>query len=214
MKSAGERIRMLRLSKGLTQQSLANKLGVNSYTTITKWESGDNFPQGKDLIKLSKLFNTSVDDLLGIGNEIKIRIDVSSYKYIPTAISAGIPVEVDSILENDLKEIEIPDNLMGKWAGMKDIYITKVSGDSMNKVIPDGSVIAVKKTNVNCLKDGDIVVFSDQYEYSVKRFYKREDKLIFRPDSTNKEFYDHITDDQNKNLIIYGKVVLYLVELN
>lgn len=205
---------MLRLSKGLTQQSLANKLGVNSYTTITKWESGDNFPQGKDLIKLSKLFNTSVDDLLGIGNEIKIRIDVSSYKYIPTAISAGIPVEVDSILENDLQEIEIPDNLMGKWAGMKDIYITKVSGDSMNKVIPDGSVIAVKKTNVNCLNDGDIVVFSDQYEYSVKRFYKREDKLIFRPDSTNKEFYDHITDDQNQNLIIYGKVVLYLVELN
>src|SRR5699024_3520212 len=56
--------------------------------------------------------------------------------------------------------------------------------------IPDGSLIAVKPVGLTELKNGDIVVFSNGYEYSVKRYYKHDDKLVFRPESSNLAHYD------------------------
>src|SRR5690625_3913453 len=131
MKTLGENIRKLRQARGLTQQQLADKMGASNYTTISKWESGANSPRGGDLVELSKLFNVSVDELLGINSNVTLKTD---YKFIPTAISAGLPIEVDGITET--KTISIPDNIMGRWAGNKDIFITRINGESMNKTIP------------------------------------------------------------------------------
>jgi len=212
--NVGERIKNRRLEENISVNFIAKKLGVDR-STVYRYESADieKFPI-QIIEPLAIILNTTPSYLMGWSDFKENTSKKSKYTYIPTAISAGIPLEIDALVENDLKEIEIPDNLMGKWAGRKSIYITKISGESMNNVIPDGSVIAVIKTTIDCLKDGDIVVFSDEYEYSVKRFYKRDDKLVFRPDSTDKDFYDHVTNNKNENLIIYGKVVLYLVELN
>src|SRR5699024_6137033 len=68
--------------------------------------------------------------------------------------------------------------------------VLNVNGDSMDKIIPDGSLIAVKPVGLTELKNGDIVVFSNGYEYSVKRYYKHDDKLVFRPESSNLAHYD------------------------
>lgn len=209
MKTLGENIRKLRQVRGLTQQQLADKMGASNYTTISKWESGANSPRGGDLVELSKLFNVSVDELLGINSNVTLK---TNYKFIPTAISAGLPIEVDGITET--KKISIPDSLMGKWAGNKDIFIMKVNGESMNNVMPHGSLIAVKPIEAHQIKDGDIVVYSDGGDYSVKRFYRDENRLIFRPDSSDPSFYDYVTDINNDELIIHGKVVVYIVELD
>ena len=103
---------------------------------------------------------------------------------------------------------------MGKWAGQDDIFIMKVNGESMNNVMPHGSLIAVKPIEAHQIKDGDIVVYSDGGDYSVKRFYRDENRLIFRPDSSDPSFYDYVTDINNDELIIHGKVVVYIVELD
>src|SRR5690625_2853588 len=206
MKTLGENIRKLRQAKGLTQQQLADKMGASNYTTISKWESGANSPRGGDLVELSKLFNVSVDELLGINSNVTLKTD---YKFIPTAISAGLPIEVDGITET--KTISIPDNIMGKWAGNKDIFITRVNGESMNKTIPHDSLIAVRPVSPEVLKNGDIVVYSYDGEYAVKRFYKQDNKLLFRPDSSDMTFTDLVIDLENNDLDlkIKGKVVLY-----
>ena len=215
MNVIGNNIKKLRKSRGLTQQQLADIVGAKTYTTITKWERGDNTPQGKDLIVLSKYFNVTVDSILGIdnGGEI-IKEPAESYKYFPTAISAGIPLHVDGITENTAEEISLPDSALGKWAGCDDLFITKVNGDSMDKIIPDKSLIAVKPVELHQLKDGDIVVYSDGGDYSVKRMYQDNDKIIFRPDSHDTSFYDYVTSVNNSNLVIHGKVVVYIVELD
>lgn len=211
MKTLGENIRKLRQARGLTQQQLADKMGASNYTTISKWESGANSPRGGDLVELSKLFNVSVDELLGINNNVTLKSD---YKFIPTAISAGLPIEVDGITE--AKTISIPDNIMGRWAGNKDIFITRINGDSMNRVMPDGSLIAVKPfESLKQLKDGDIVVFSYDHEYSVKRFHQYDDMIVFRPDSDDIRFSElRLPKSDIDNLQIHGKVVLYIVELD
>lgn len=211
MKILGENIRKLRQARGLTQQQLADIMGASNYTTISKWESGANSPRGGDLVKLSELFNVSVDELLGINDNITLKSD---YKYIPTAISAGVQSDVEAITE--CETITIPDVIMGRYARDENIFITRVNGDSMNKVIPHNSLIAVRPVSLESLKNGDIVVYSCDGEYALKRFYKKGNKLIFRPDSTDVSFTDLVIDLENNesDIQIHGKVVLYIVELD
>lgn len=139
-------------------------------------------------------------------------LPTSKYNHFDTPIAAGLPNYVDAITTADT--IEIPDSIMGKHAGQSDIFITKVNGESMNRVIPNHSLIAVKPISLNNIKAGDVVVYSDNGDYSVKRIYKDGDKVIFRPDSHSDAFYDYITSVDNENLIIHGKVVVYIVELD
>ncbi|AEA00816.1 MULTISPECIES: helix-turn-helix domain-containing protein [Aerococcus] len=62
----GERIKELREIHGWTKQKLSDLLEMKSYTSITKWEQGNNLPRGGEIIKLCKLFDVSSDYLLGL----------------------------------------------------------------------------------------------------------------------------------------------------
>ena len=58
-----DNLKNLRLFNNLTQQGLADKLGV-SFKTISHWESGYSEPSLQLLIKLKQVLNTSFDELL------------------------------------------------------------------------------------------------------------------------------------------------------
>lgn len=90
----------------------------------------------------------------------------------------------------------------------------RVNDESMNKVIPDDSLIAVQRNvELQTLKQGDIVIYrTSSYEYSVKRFYTEGDYIIFKPFSTNPAYKDRIFS-KNDNVEILGKVVQYSVTL-
>ena len=60
------RLKEERERKNRTQTELAEILGYKNYTTISKWESGDSLPRGKELKALAKYFEVSADYLLGI----------------------------------------------------------------------------------------------------------------------------------------------------
>lgn len=60
----GLRIRLLREKHGLKQINLANALQV-SPQAVSKWEKGANFPDIPLLLKIGKLFDVSIDYLLG-----------------------------------------------------------------------------------------------------------------------------------------------------
>lgn len=65
-----ERIRNLREDKDLTQKQIGEVLNM-SQTGYNQYEIGKNDIPTKTLIKLAYFYNTSVDYLLGITNEIK-----------------------------------------------------------------------------------------------------------------------------------------------
>lgn len=58
-----ERIRSLRLAKGLTLQAVADVFGITR-NSISSWESGVNQPDTRKLEQLARLFNTSVEFLI------------------------------------------------------------------------------------------------------------------------------------------------------
>lgn len=59
-----EKLYELRKKEGLSQEELAEKVNV-SRQTISKWEMGQSAPEMEKLIALSKLFNLSIDELVG-----------------------------------------------------------------------------------------------------------------------------------------------------
>lgn len=65
MDDLGRKIKQARLRCGLTQEKVAELVGV-SRTAVSKWESSESVPTIQNLILLSGLLHTSVDHLLGL----------------------------------------------------------------------------------------------------------------------------------------------------
>ncbi len=77
----GENLKNLRREKNLTQEKLADFLGV-SFQTISKWERGDTYPDITMLPEIAGFFKISIDDLLGVNraeNEKEITEKLKEY---------------------------------------------------------------------------------------------------------------------------------------
>lgn len=57
-----ERIRMLRIRAGLSQQELGRQLGVSA-VAVGKWERGQTQPDIHSLTRMADIFGTTIDDL-------------------------------------------------------------------------------------------------------------------------------------------------------
>ena len=60
----GQRLSRLRKEKELTQNDIADKIGVTSQA-VSKWENDQATPDIDVLVKLSEIFDISLDELLG-----------------------------------------------------------------------------------------------------------------------------------------------------
>lgn len=61
----GENIRRLRRAADMTQEQLADKLGV-AYQSVSRWENGTTYPDMELLPALSGIFGVTVDELIGM----------------------------------------------------------------------------------------------------------------------------------------------------
>lgn len=194
------------------------------YTTLRSiLERGVLNSKMDNIIKICKGLGISPEDLAGIEKEEKVVPMLSQqddtmtsyYNYFDAGLSAGVLNDVDPFMANDVKTIGLSDVVMGKYAGDKDIFITYINGESMNRIIPDGSLIAIKKySSFSELCNGDIVAFQEGAGMAVKRFYNDADNKIitFTPDSSNIEFHPiNYLYDSMSDVKIIGKVVVYTV---
>ena len=73
--SFGENLQKIRKKNQLSQEGLAEMLGV-SRQAVSKWELGDGYPEVDKLMLLSKKLNISLDSLLGGENTTALSEDV------------------------------------------------------------------------------------------------------------------------------------------
>ena len=69
-KATGERIKKLRKDRHLKVEDVARFMGFESEQAVYKWQRGDSLPTVDNLFALSRLFGTSIDDIL-IGTKEK-----------------------------------------------------------------------------------------------------------------------------------------------
>ncbi len=209
----GKKLKDRRLELEMTLEEVGEITRV-SKSTVMKWENGDIENMKRDKIALlAKALQVSPLWIMGIEEENNvISLPSVTVSYIPNAVAAGVPETIEGY--QDLPKIQVPELFLGKYANRKDLLMMKVNGESMNKIIRSGSYIAViTDIEVNNLKEGDLVVFNHEYQYSLKHYHDIGDKIVFKPNSTNIAFTDLVID-KDEDLKIVGKVIMYNVNLD
>ena len=85
----GEKIKEARKNAGLSQEQLAERLGV-SRSAVAKWETDKGIPDVDYLKVLSKLLNVSVDCLLDDGEVIDKLVMRKPYKLEETTYDVSV----------------------------------------------------------------------------------------------------------------------------
>lgn len=64
----GDKLKALRTSQKMTQQQLADRIGV-AKSVVSYYESGDRYPSYDVLVRIAHVFHTSTDYLLDVKKE-------------------------------------------------------------------------------------------------------------------------------------------------
>jgi len=219
----GERLKNIIEDKGYSVMSLSRESGV-PYTTIRSMiERNLTNASIDNVIKICRVLGIDVESLIDQRNGV-VAEKKTSYITKPTIslplygdIAAGALSTVEPVTKDNVEYITLPKNMLGKYANRRDLFALKVNGESMNKIIPNGSYIVCKPIEIEELKEDDIVIFSHDSEYSMKRFRRDEENqlLIFSPESTDRKYHDIVIPyDTMNDLKIYAKVIWYAVTLD
>lgn len=192
---------------------LSEKIGV-SQSTVGKWLLQKSVPRMGAIEKLADYFNVNKSDILE-NKPVTVMLPAHEYSLWPFTTGAGIAdYEFSS---ESLEKISIPDQFLGKYAGRKDIIIFEVNGESMNKIIPNHSFVAVEYKNLDYIpQTGDVVVFRILGDgLGIKRYIDMYDEIMLKPESTD-PVYTELRFNKNSadDLEILGKVVMYNVRLD
>ena len=87
----GKKVATLRKEKGLTQSELAEKLNISN-KAISRWETGEGYPEITILTSLAKELGVTVDELL-------------NYSQAEAGISKGFTEEVHEEFKNNAKKV-------------------------------------------------------------------------------------------------------------
>lgn len=184
----GNEIHELRKKHNLSQEQLAEKVGV-ARQTISKWELGETAPDIKQAQMLSQIFNVSLDKMLGNDTKESVNIphdckkkNIEPWRKIIAASAAVlilclIIVGIFNVVQRS--QILHPEGVEGQVViTRKDpIIIEKGSSDTIvfgenNKPtivceLPEGFVADAERTGFYTDGDGNFIKFNADYSNNV-----------------------------------------------
>ena len=203
--SFGTKIRDLRQMNGLSQAQLASKLSIER-STVAHWEADKNSPNYETVNLLADMFGVTIDFLVGKttvpDGQVMTNIHIMT-KSVPVygRIPAGVPFEA---IQDQLDDVAIPDWLAKK----KDLFGLLVVGDSMNKVVPDGAIAVLQKTDR--LDNGEIgAVMVNGFDATLKKFFRLTDNIVLEPLSFNSEHKPMVIEQGGMEVKVIGKLLWF-----
>ena len=119
MLQIGENIRRARVSKGLTQQQMADKLGEKR-STYAEWE-GKVEPKGSVLLRISEILGITASSLTGNRQEedqefrpLNAVETITELRRDKEVLREGIQLSLSALLKNDERMISNLDTIEGK----------------------------------------------------------------------------------------------------
>lgn len=225
-----ERIKQARLAKKLTQAELADRLGVTPQS-VQQWESSTE-PRKSRLTALASILDVDVNWLL-FGKALRKdtsqvppenewttvapwdsstpldndEVEVPFLKDIEFACGAGRCIDVDyngyklRFSKSTLRRIGAPTD-------GSTIACFPAKGDSMEPIIPDGTVIAIDISNKKII-DGKVYAIEQDGLKRLKCLYRRPRGKILIRSYNRDEYEDEVADEAQ--VIIIGRMFWYSV---
>ena len=167
-----DRLKTLRKEKKLTQKELAEQIGIkqNSYSD---WETGKNEPSLENIIKLTKILDTTADELLGIDKSVS-----SNWIHgIKTTITKILDIPKDSQLQKRIEEElnfewnkyikkypDLPIYSKIDWIPYQELELK-----NYNKIIENKDKRDILKKSILCAYLGNENIFDVHY-YLIKKW--------------------------------------------
>lgn len=193
METLGSRLKALRRQRNLTQQKIADALGV-SKTSVIYWEKDENVPKHESLIALARTLGTTTEWLLsGVGVPEKSNADIAKMEV--GIYQAGDPVpdgyvaidyydDVYVSAGNGYLNLEKPSN--NKMLFPVDLIkecnvepattkVIHVRGESMFPKLKDGQAISIDMS-AKTIYDGEIYAFQVGDDTKIKYLFNWNDE--------------------------------------
>lgn len=190
----GQKLKIERVKNNLTLQELANSLNVTRQA-VSQWENNNRIPSDSIVKKIEEILKIPSGYLLN--NEIENFN--KNLQIIGHVTAGGLEIQY----QENLGYIEIPE----KFSNDNKFFALKIVGDSMDKVIPDGS-IAIFERNVDFVKN-KIVLAEVNGKTTVKLLeYPNDNSIMLSPQSSNMIYRPVVI---NKNDDVQVKIIGKLV---
>ena len=186
METLGTRLKELRKNKKITQQQIADAIGV-SKTSVIYWEKDDNLPKHDSLMALAKALCVTPEYLLKGKTENNFESNISTPfpiagRLVPVIswVQAGIWTTVEAVPEGTQFEEWLPPNpKCGKHG-----YGLEVVGESMLPDFRPGDKIYVNPDfQISDLKTGDLVIVAcdGETEATFKKLIVENNGMYLEP---------------------------------
>lgn len=116
LKATGERINQLRKDNNLRVTDVAEYMGFESTQAVYKWQRGESLPTVDNLYALSRLLNTSVDDIL-IGEKERDDDPSISFLLLYFSLFFCLFLDIDGVLNSSKtidRNFDYPELVMSK----------------------------------------------------------------------------------------------------
>ncbi|SUU42793.1 SOS-response transcriptional repressors (RecA-mediated autopeptidases) [Acinetobacter baumannii] len=209
METLGTRLKNLRKSKKLTQQQIADAIGV-SKTSVIYWEKDENLPKHDSLMALAQILGVTSNYLLYGKEDDSLDRNVTapfpiSGRLVPVIswVQAGTWTAADSVpLDTQFKEWLPPNPKCGRNG-----YGLIVVGESMSPDFRPGDKIYVNPDfQITDLKTGDLVIVAciDETEATFKKLIVESNGMYLEP--LNPKWHERIIE-LREGCKLVGKVV-------
>lgn len=192
MEEIGRKILSLRKSRNMTQVNLADKLGI-TYQAVSSWERGNSMPDIEKLPEIAKLFEISIDELIGESKVVTMMLNTSEQE----------PENFEKLTEEDITEvlpILKPDQITEVVNG-----VNKSALKDINRFLPFMEPEDVKefaRKNFNAGKSiGGYLPFlkpEDVKEFAAKAFSAGNDIRGYLPFLSPEDVNDVFTEIRNR----------------
>lgn len=216
MNYLGQNIKYLRKQKGLTQEKMANKLGITR-SLVGAYEEGRAEPRLQTLMNLARYFKISIDSLLNtdLGNDgqklYEKDLEGDKLRILPVIVdkedkelSVIVPVKASAGYTKGYGDIDYIESLpkfpmpFPELSPGRTYRLFQVEGDSMLPV-PDGAYIICEY-----LQDWNLIRNEQPYILATKNegiVYKRvvsnlqDGQLVLKPDNPSHKAYTINVDE-------------------
>lgn len=178
------RLKHFREMRGLSQQELADALGI-SRSAVTKYEAGERFPDEATLLKISNILWCSLDNLLGHEGSsapgfYKKDDILPARDLVPVPVVGVIRAGEPIIAEENIIDTKF---LPAEEVRGGEYFYLKVKGDSMvGARIFDGDLVLVRQQDT--CEDGEIaVVMVNGEEATLKRVFRNNGTVVLQPEN-------------------------------